>query len=204
MNSVMGEDQQGEPELLERLREGDEAAFSPLYAQYRNRLYSFLLRLSGRPDLAEELSQEVWLRLVANPPLPRPGVPLGPWLYRVARNLYFSYLRSRNMDATRTSELTAISWPTAAQPGPWEELAEKESHRILRVALAGLPPAYRECLLLVTIGGLTPGRAAETLDLPAPTFRKRLSRAREMLAQRLSQSGNNGQEAKPCLRMRTV
>jgi RNA polymerase sigma-70 factor (ECF subfamily) len=196
MNSVMGEDQPGEAELLDRLRGGDEAAFGALYAQYRSRLYSFLLRLSGRPALAEELSQEVWLRLVTKPPAPRPGVPLGPWLYRVARNLYFSYLRSRNMDATRTCELTAIPLRPSLQPDPWEELAEKETHRILHAALAGLPPAYRECLLLVTAGGLTPQQAAEILDLPAPTLRKRLSRAREMLAKRMTHPGKIGKEVK--------
>jgi RNA polymerase sigma-70 factor (ECF subfamily) len=196
MNNVMGEDQRGESELLDRLRGGDEAAFGALYAQYRSRLFSFLLRLSRHPALAEELSQEVWLRLVTRPPVPRPDVPLGPWLYRVARNLYFSYLRSRNMDATRTSELTAIPLRPSSQPGPWEELVEKETHRILHAALAGLPPAYRECLLLVTVGGLTPQQAAETLDLPAPTLRKRLSRAREMLAQRMPHPGKIRQEAK--------
>ena len=82
------------------------------------------------------------------------------------------------------------------QPGPWEELAEKETQRILQAALAGLPLAYRECLLLVTVGELTPQQAAEILDLPAPTLRKRLSRAREMLAQRMTHPGKIGQEAK--------
>jgi RNA polymerase sigma-70 factor (ECF subfamily) len=196
MNSVMGEDQAGESELLGRVSGGDEAAFCALYAKYRSRLFSFLLRLSGRTALAEELSQEVWLRLVTNPPAPRPGVPLSAWLYRVARNLFFSYLRSRNMDVTRTSELTAIRLRPSSQPGPWEELAEKETHRILQAALAGLPLAYRECLLLVTVGGLTPKQAAEILDLPAATLRKRLSRAREMLAQRMTHPGIIGQEVK--------
>ena len=140
---------------------------------------------------------------MTSPPEPRPGVPLGAWLYRVARNLYFSYLRSRNMDETRTSELTAIQLRASSRQGPWEELAEKETHEILRAALAGLPLAYRECLLLVTVGGLTQQQAAEILDLPAPALRKRLSRAREMLAQRMAHPARNGQEAKQCLRMRT-
>ena len=55
MNSVMGEDQAGESALLERVRGGDEEAFGALYATYRGRLFSFLLRLSGRPALAEVL-----------------------------------------------------------------------------------------------------------------------------------------------------
>jgi len=194
MNDVMGGEHAGESALLERLRAGDEAAFGALYAEYRNRLFSFLLRLSGRPALAEELCQEVWLRLVTHPPEPKPGVPLGAWLYRVARNLFISYLRSRNMDPTRTCELTAIQLRPSLQPGPLEELAEKEMKGILRTALAGLPLAYRECLLLVAVSGLTHQQAAEILELTAPALRKRLSRAREMLAQRLARPAKTGQE----------
>jgi RNA polymerase sigma-70 factor, ECF subfamily len=186
MNSGMGEDQAFEAELIERMRGGDERAFGGLYSTYRGRLYSFLLRLSGHMMLAEELSQEVWLRLVTHPPAPQPGVPLGAWLFRVARNLYISYIRSRNMDALRISELAAIRTRPSALPGPWEELVGRETGRRLQAALMTLPLPYRESLLLVSVGGLTPHQSAEILGLPVPTFRKRLSRAREMLAQHMA------------------
>jgi RNA polymerase sigma-70 factor (ECF subfamily) len=186
MNNRMRDDRAYDPELLARLHQGDEEAFRELYSAYRARLFSFLLRLSGRRDLAEDLCQEVWLRLVTRPPALNPGMPLGPWLYRVARNLYISYLRSREYDATRTAELTAIQFQPSLQPSPWEELAGNETQRRLQIALVQLPLPYRECLLLVAGAGLTPQAAAEVLDLPAPTFRKRLFRAREMLAKRMT------------------
>ncbi len=192
----MGETEASDAELIERLRRGDEGAFSVLYSAYRCRLYSYLLRLGGHEMLAEELSQEVWLRFVVHPPAPRPGVPLGAWLFRVARNLYISYLRSRHMDAARTSELAAIQMRPSVLPGPWEELAGRETARRLQAALMALPLLYRESLLLISIGGLTPQQCAEILGLPAPTFRKRLSRAREMLAQLIANSVEITQEAK--------
>ncbi len=173
-------------ELSAGLKRGDEGAFREMYSIYRARLYSFLLRLCGRRELAEELCQEVWLRLVSHPPSLLPGMPLGPWLFRVARNLFISYLRSREYDAYRTAELAAIRFLPSSQPSPWEELAANEAQRRLLRALAGLPLPYRECLLLIAGAGLNDQQAAEILELSGPAFRKRLSRAREMLAKRMA------------------
>jgi RNA polymerase sigma-70 factor (ECF subfamily) len=181
----MRDDRTIDSDLSIRLREGDEDAFRQLYSAYRARLYSFLVRLSGHPALSEELCQEVWLRLVTHPPVLQPGMPLGPWLFRVARNLFISYLRSREYDDTRTAELTAIRFRPSLQSNPWDELAANEMQQRLFAALDGLPLPYRESILLVAGAGLTPQQAAEVLDLPAPTFRKRLSRARELLAKRI-------------------
>lgn len=190
----MRDDPACDPELLARLRQGDEAAFREIYASYRTRMHSFLLRLSRRRDLSEDLCQEVWLRLVAGPPTLQPGMPLGPWLFRVARNTYISYLRSREYDADRTAEMTAIQFQPSSQADPLEELAESETQRRLLAELSRLPLLYRECLLLVACAGLTPQQAAEILELPAATFRKRLSRAREMLAIRMGIKQNQPEE----------
>jgi len=191
---MMRDDPACDPELLARLRQGDEAAFREIYASYRTRMHSFLLRLSRRRDLSEDLCQEVWLRLVAGPPTLQPGMPLGPWLFRVARNTYISYLRSREYDADRTAEMTAIQFQPSSQADPLEELAESETQRRLLAELSRLPLLYRECLLLVACAGLTPQQAAEILELPAATFRKRLSRAREMLAIRMGIQQNQPEE----------
>ena len=190
----MRDDPACDPELLSRLRQGDDTAFREIYAAYRTKLYSFLLRLSGRRDLSEDLCQEVWLHLVAGPPILQPGMPLGPWLYRVARNTYINYLRSREYDADRTAEMTAIQFQPSPQADPLEELAESEIQQRLLGELARLPLLYRECLLLVACAGLAPQQAAGILDLPAATFRKRLSRAREMLAIRMGISKNHSDE----------
>ena len=196
MHIMMRDDQACDPPLLARLSQGDEAAFRELYSAYRARLYSFLLRLSSRPDLAEDFSQEVWLRLVERPPVLPEGMPLAPWLYRVARNLFISYLRSRDYDTSRTAELTAIRLERSKAPGPWEELAGNETQRRLQVALAKLPLRYRECLLLAAGADLDSQQAAEVLDLTATAFRKRVSRAREMLAERMGLTIHFKQEEK--------
>ena len=86
-----------EPEaaLVERLRAGEHAAFDEVYDVYRARLYTFLVRLSRSRHVADDLSEELWLRLVTHAGRLRPDTRLGAWLFAVARNLYVSYCRAR-------------------------------------------------------------------------------------------------------------
>ncbi|NLI48181.1 MAG: RNA polymerase sigma factor [Acidobacteria bacterium] len=178
-------DAEREQHWLEELRRGDEAAFRLIYHAYRSRLYTFLCRLSGRPDVAEDLLQEVWLRLAARPPQPRSGLTLAPWLFRVARNLFVSYLRNRGRDPVRTFEVGLLEFRPAPGPGPLEVLAEQEATRRLERALQRLPLADRETVLLVAGGGLTPAEAAGALGIRPDAFRQRLARARARLAELL-------------------
>lgn len=175
-------DAQREQHWLEELRGGDEAAFRQIYRTYRPRLYTFLCRLSSRPDLAEDLLQEVWLRLAARPPEPRGELPLAPWLFRVARNVFVSHLRNRGRDPGRTGELGALEFRTAPEPGPLEVLAGRETVRCMERAIQRLPLADRETILLVAAGGMAPIEAAGVLGIRPDAFRQRLARARSRLA----------------------
>jgi RNA polymerase sigma-70 factor (ECF subfamily) len=94
-------DREIELRLVARLKAGDAAAFEALYEAYRPRLFGFLVRLSRRRDVAEDLLEETWLRLVTRGSTLTDDERLGPWLFTVARNLYFSWRRSRGVDATR-------------------------------------------------------------------------------------------------------
>ncbi len=81
--------------IVARPRGGDRGAFDEIYAAFNDRLFTFLLRLSCRRDVAEDLFEETWLRLVTSAGRLKPDTTLGPWLCTVARNLHLSYLRSR-------------------------------------------------------------------------------------------------------------
>ena len=168
--------------LVARLKAGDVSAFDAVYEAFRPRLFSFLVRLSRRRDVAEDLLEETWLRLVTRANTLTDDTSLGAWLFTVARNLHASWCRHRAVDEDRISDLTP-SWPAPA-PGetPFESAARSETERRLEVALARLPRRDREALLLVAVEGLTPSEAAWSLGLPPETLRKRLQRARERLA----------------------
>jgi len=180
-----------ELEIVHRLRAGDSTAFDAVYAAFNARLFSFLVRLSRRRDVAEDLLEETWLRLVAHAGRLRPETRLGPWLFTVARNLHVSYCRSRLLEESHTAGLIGL-WPFAwPRPSPFEETAATEMERRIESAIASLPSTYREVLLLVGIEGFQPAEAAEVCGITPEAMRQRLSRARALLARRLEAIGNS-------------
>src|SRR5690242_12985197 len=95
MHSMGVDDEAG---LIARLRAGDAEAFDALYATYRPRIFGFLLRLSRRRPVAEDLLDETFLRLVRHAPALRPDTNIGAWLFTVARNLYWSHRRASALE----------------------------------------------------------------------------------------------------------
>lgn len=171
--------------LVARLKARDGDAFDELYAAYNARLFNFLARLVRRRDVAEELVEEMWLRVVSNAPRLRDDTQLAPWLFTIARNLYASYCRSRVIacDALDDGGL----WPRASpDPSPFEAAVATQLQQRLEVALATLPGRYREALLLVAVEGLSPAEAAAVCGITPEAMRQRLSRGRALLANRLA------------------
>ena len=195
-------DRETELALVRRLGDGDSAAFDAVYDEYRARLFSFLVRLSRRRDVAEDLLEETWLRLVEHACRLKPDTKLGPWLFTVARNLYFSYCRSRAVEAERAAGLMGL-WSTAvARPSPFEEAAAGELERRVERALPAMPPHYREVLLLSLVEEMTPAEMAIVCGVTPEALRQRLLRARATLAQELAVAGVRRRS--PALREVTV
>ena len=180
--------------LVARLKAGDPAAFEAIYEAYRPRLFSFLARLSRRRDVAEDLLEETWLRLVARARELTDDTRLGPWLFTVARNLFASWCRHRAVDEGRILDF-ALSWPgLLPRESPFESAARGETERRLEAALARLAPKDREVLLLVAGEELSPSEAAAVLGLTPEALRKRLQRARERLALEVHEEPDQLQE----------
>jgi RNA polymerase sigma-70 factor (ECF subfamily) len=171
--------------VVERLRAGDRAAFDEVYAAFSDRLFTFLLRLTCRRDVAEDLLEETWLRLVTHAGRLKADTTLGPWLFTVARNLHVSYLRSRLLEDSASTGLIGL-WPYGVQrSSPFEDTAANELEGRLERALASLPAGSREAVLLVATAGLSTAEAASICQVSPEAFRKRLSRARTQLARAL-------------------
>ncbi len=181
-------DQETERELVARLRAGDAGAFDAIYDAYRPRLHAYLLRMARRGDVAEDLLEETWLRLISHPPPDGPETRLAAWLFTVARNLFVSWSRWRLLDAERIGELARITLHAAPPPGPLEELSRSERERALERALARLPARSREALILVGIEGMAPAEAAAVCAVRPETMRARLMRARRLLARELGEA----------------
>ena len=177
-----------ELQLVARLRSRDDEAFEAVHDAFNARLFNFLARLSNSRDVAEDLLEETWLRLVAHAPRLRPDTCLGTWLFTVARNLYLSYRRSRLIEDAGSVEAAGL-WSVAAHPPSPLDMAEaSEAERRVGAALASLPAIYRETLLLVAFEGLRPSEAAAICGVTAEAMRQRLSRARSLLDSRLAEA----------------
>jgi RNA polymerase sigma factor (sigma-70 family) len=173
-------------DLVTRLRRGEAWAFDRAYESFHVRIYSFLLRLSRRRDVAEDLAQEVWLKLARHAKDLREDTNLSAWLFTVARNAFLSHRRWAVLDVSRL--VIADDEPEGVSPDarPDETHEARETAARLERALGRLPVASREVLLLVAVEGFEPAEAAEVLGLKQDALRQRLSRARAQLAEALA------------------
>lgn len=193
VSTVVGRD--AELAVVERLRRGDPDAFDDVYAAFNTRLFTFLVRLSRRRDVAEDLLEETWLRLVKHAHRLRADTRLGPWLFTVARNLHISYSRSRMLEDSATASLIAL-WPFSLErSSPFEAAAASELERRIERALAAMPADSREVLLLVAVAGLDHSDAADVCGITPEALRQRLHRAREALSKMLERDASAGAPA---------
>lgn len=178
-------DRESEQALVARLRAGDATAFDEVHQVFNVRLFTFLARLSQRREVAEDLLEDTWLRLVAHAATLQPDTRLAPWLFTVARNLYTSYCRARLVEHAHASSLIGL-WPCPPlRASPFEDAVASETERRIETALATLPVACREALLLVGTEGMSPAEAAAVCGISPVAMRQRLSRARALLTRRL-------------------
>jgi RNA polymerase sigma factor (sigma-70 family) len=192
-------DRQCELDLVARIRAGDAGAFDAIHAEYNGRLFNFLARLSRRRDVAEDLLEETWLRFVDRAPNLRPDTRLGPYLFTVARNLHVSYCRSRLLEDSQSADAIGL-WPLGTpRPSPFESTVANETGRKLDEAIAALPAAHREALLLVAVEGMKPADAAAVCGITPEAMRQRLSRARVAIAKQMDEG-----EANALVNLKTV
>jgi RNA polymerase sigma factor (sigma-70 family) len=172
--------------LVDALRRGDTAAFDAVYARYRGRIYGFLLRLGRRADVAEDLFQETFLKLARSAPRLAEDTDLAAWLFTVARNAWVSHRRWSMLDLSRLVALHDDARPTSRAPDPEARADAARAVERMELALASLPEASREVLLLVGVEGFDQEEVAAMLGITYAALRQRLTRARTQLAERVA------------------
>lgn len=178
-------DRESELDLVARLRAGDGDAFETVHAAFNGRLFAFLARLARRREVAEDLLDETWLRVVDVAPRMRADTRLGPFLFTIARNLHIGYCRSRSIEEHYAPDLMGL-WPSGTPgPSPFDMTIARETGDRIDRAIASLPATYREALLLVAYEDLKPAEAALVCGITPESMRQRLSRARALLARAL-------------------
>jgi RNA polymerase sigma-70 factor, ECF subfamily len=168
--------------LLKGLRSGEEGAFEPLFARHWHRVYGVLFRLVGTREEAEDLAQEVFLRLYRNPPRLEADADLSPWLYRVATNLGYNALRKGGREARRQERAQGFARVDDAvgrdAADPERSAVVTEERRAVRQALATLAEREQACLVL-RHSGLSYAEVAAAIGVQASSVGTLLARAEE-------------------------
>jgi RNA polymerase sigma-70 factor (ECF subfamily) len=168
--------------LLEGLRTGEETAFESLFAGHWRTVYGILFRLMGSREEAEDLAQEVFVRLYRNPPSLRDQDTIAPWLYRVATNLGYNALRKSRRESRRRERVQRLSDAegTAGVHAVDPESASlaEEERRTVRHALARLSEREQACLVL-RHSGLSYAEVAAALGVRTGSVGTLLARAEE-------------------------
>lgn len=189
----MKETQLTDEELLVQMEEGHEEAFCQLYERRRGPIFAFALQMSGSRATAEEVTQDVFMTLIENHHKfdPERGRLLS-YLYGVARNK----LRRRRDGKLNTAGEDILKELAGAGPDLEERLTVRLEVQRLRRVVTGLPPRYREVIVLCDLNGHSYQEAAEILGCSIGTVRSRLHRGREHLRNKLDETRES--QSLPC------
>jgi len=179
--------------LLAAYRQGDSGAFEALLGRYRGPIFNFLLRSVGDRGRAEELYQDVWMKVIERCGKFRGDAKFSTWLYTIARNLCIDHQRKMkfrghaSLDATEPSSGRAIGERVSSFGPSTEQLAigGVVRERIAR-AVEALPEEQREVFLLRQLQGLAFREISEVVGVPANTVKSRMRYALERLQHALS------------------
>jgi RNA polymerase sigma-70 factor (ECF subfamily) len=176
-----------EIDLLERCRRGEERAWRDLVERHTRRVFAIAYRFSGRVDEAEDLTQEVFVKVYQS--LNRYEAAAGSfaaWLTTVARNHSIDHYRKMREERRVTGGDAALLSLPARNEGQERALLRDERAQLVRRALRVMPNDLREALVLCDLQGLPYDEIAATLGVPVGTVKSRINRGRLELAKRLS------------------
>jgi RNA polymerase sigma-70 factor (ECF subfamily) len=174
--------------LLARYREGDGAAFEILYARHRQGLYRFLLGLSSKPELADEVFQETWLSLIRSNSQPQGRATFRTWLFQIARNRLIDHWRKNGARQPLHDSYDEQNHAVSDEANDPEQLftLSRDSQR-LDSALQTLPADQREVFLLRAHGDLDLAQIASLTEAPLETVKSRLRYAQQKLRRLLAE-----------------
>jgi RNA polymerase sigma-70 factor (ECF subfamily) len=174
-------------QIIQRCLSGDQAAWEAIVRLYRRKVFNIAYTFTGTHDGAEDLTQDVFLKLFKSLDTFDRRANFQTWLMSVSRNLCIDYYRSvrkerqtvnRDMDA---NELT----PVATTAGPHALLEQRDRVALLRQALERLAPTLRTAVVLRDIQELTYQEIAAQLRVPEGTVKSRINRGRTELARQI-------------------
>ena len=168
-------------DLADRHRYGDETAFDEIYVRFSPLVYNLCLRMSSDPQRAQDLSQDVFLRVYKGLRRFRGRSSLKTWIYRIAVNHCRSRLGRRRLLTEWLDPRVEANLPCDPSEGPEARAVVCDEERSVAEALGKLPAPFREAVVLRDLQGLTYEEISEVLGVRVGTVRSRLFRGRQRL-----------------------
>jgi len=172
-------------------QQGRDSAFRELIRRYERPIFSLIYRMVRDRELAEDLSQETFIKALNAIESYRPEFKFSSWIFKIANNAAIDHLRRReldtlSLDGSPHAETPEAMQATALQIGarqesPLDTVEAKELGSEIEAAIGRLRPEYRSCILLRHVEGRAYEEIAEILDLPLGTVKTYIHRARNEL-----------------------
>lgn len=175
--------------LVKRCLRGDDLAWETIVRAFAGRIFCLCYRYTGRRDEAEDLTQDIFIKIYQNLHSFREDTgSLRNWILRLSRNLIIDrYRQSRRFQQSGGSlELEKMHLEDRGKPSPQRKIEQAEASRIIREALRSLSPENKEAIILRDLEGMGYQEMADVLGIPEGTVKSRISRGRLALARHLS------------------
>lgn len=183
-------------EVVALARRGEEAGYRELIRRYQRPIFSLIFRMVRDRELAEDLAQETFIKVLNAVDSYRPEFKFSSWIFKIANNAAIDHLRRRELDTLSLDGSPHADSPDAVeatalqigdtQESPLEAVESIELGKHIEAAIARLRPEYRSCILLRHVEGRAYEEIAEILDLPLGTVKTYIHRARNELRQMLA------------------
>ncbi|MBT8135697.1 MAG: RNA polymerase sigma factor [Gammaproteobacteria bacterium] len=177
-------------DLMLRYRDGDAGAFETLYSRHKGALYRYLLRQCNHAANAEEIFQEVWIRVIRSRERYEARAKFTTWLFQIARNCFIDHVRKQGRSAVDLSAAAEPDELHAATGNPESATALSQAGARLAAAIAQLPGEQREAFLLRTEGDFDLAEIAEITGVGRETVKSRLRYAMRKLRNALEEPGH--------------
>ena len=178
--------------LIQRCVKGDARAWEGFVRSFSGRLLNMAYRYTGNYSVAEELTQEIFLRVYQNLSSFRPETgTFQNWVLRVGRNLIIDHYRAhkKEKNVAGSEELDVLDFGDDSQKtSPFENVYLQEKAQFLHSGLARLSPELKEAVILRDIEGFAYQEIAQTLEIPEGTVKSRINRGRIELAKVLKKT----------------
>lgn len=191
-------------QLADQVRQGDHEAYRELIDRHKDYIYTLIYRMIEHRETAEDLTQEVFIKLYRSLDRFRGESQLKTWIYRLTVNMVTDYLRSRCRRPHEAVLDKVKSWFGDRKQEPETRALQKEEQQTVLTLLAELPEKYRLIMYLYHYKQLTYQEISETTGLPLKTIETRLYRGKALLKEKWLEVRDHGCHASERSRAATI